>query len=40
LSYNKEFWDNYNVIKQTPLDKKVIDDLEAVAPLEDQFKKN
>ena len=21
--YNKEFWDNYNLIKETPLDKKI-----------------
>jgi hypothetical protein len=35
--YNKEFWDNYNVIKDTPLDKQVLDDLEKFAPLEKQF---
>jgi hypothetical protein len=40
LPYNKEFWDNYNVIKRTPLDQKIIEDLERVAPLEDQFKEN
>lgn len=38
LPYNKEFWDNYNVIKESPLDRKVINDLEKVAPLEKQFK--
>ncbi|MGC4022292.1 MAG: carboxypeptidase-like regulatory domain-containing protein [Cyclobacteriaceae bacterium] len=37
-TYNKLFWDNYNVIKQTPLDKKVIEDLEREEPLEKQFK--
>ncbi|MBS1950639.1 MAG: hypothetical protein OJF59_000860 [Cytophagales bacterium] len=37
-SYNKEFWENYNVIKESPLDKKVIDDLERKIPLEKQFK--
>jgi hypothetical protein len=35
--YNKQFWDNYNVIKDTPLDKRVLNDLEKVAPLEKQF---
>lgn len=28
LPYNKDFWENYNVIKETPLDKKIIEDLE------------
>jgi hypothetical protein len=35
--YNKQFWDNYNVIKDTPLDKKVLVDLEKIAPLQSQF---
>jgi len=35
--YNKDFWDNYNVIKDTPLDKKILEDLEKIAPLEKQF---
>jgi hypothetical protein len=35
--YNKDFWDNYNVIKETPLDKQVLADLEKFAPLEKQF---
>src|SRR5690606_32783122 len=26
--YNKTFWDNYNVIKETPLDRKILADLE------------
>lgn len=36
--YNKDFWENYNVIKATPLDKKIIADLEKELPLEKQFK--
>lgn len=35
--YNKSFWDNYNLIKETPLDKKILEDLEKVAPLDKQF---
>ncbi len=35
--YNKEFWDHYNVIKESPLDKKIIEDLEKELPLEKQF---
>jgi hypothetical protein len=35
--YNKEFWDNYNVIKESPIDKKIIEDLEKLGPLEKQF---
>lgn len=35
--YNKPFWDNYNVIKDTPLDKQVLADLEKIVPLESQF---
>ena len=38
--YNKPFWDNYNVIKETPVDRKVVEDLEKVAPLEKQFENN
>lgn len=38
LPYNKEFWDNYNVIKESPLDRKIIEDLEKQIPLENQFK--
>lgn len=40
LPYNKEFWDNYNVIKESPLDKKIIEDLEKLGPLEKQFEEN
>jgi hypothetical protein len=38
--YNKEFWDNYNVIKESPVDRKVIEDLEKHGALEKQFKDN
>lgn len=27
--YNKEFWDNYNVIKESPLDKEIIEQIES-----------
>jgi hypothetical protein len=37
LPYNKAFWDNYNVIKETPLDKKILEDLERIGPLDKQF---
>ena len=40
LPYNKEFWDNYNVIKESPLDRKILEDLEKQGPLEKQFKDN
>jgi hypothetical protein len=39
-TYSKQFWDNYNVIKDTPLDKEIISDLEKHAPLEKQFEQN
>lgn len=35
--YNKKFWDNYNVIKETPLDQQILKDLEKYAPLRVQF---
>lgn len=37
LPYNKQFWDNYNVIKETPLDKTILSDLEKALPLDKQF---
>ncbi len=40
LPYNKEFWDNYNIIKESPLDRKIIEDLEKYGSLEKQFKEN
>lgn len=36
--YDARFWNNYNVIKQVPLTKKQITDLEKKMPLEEQFK--
>jgi hypothetical protein len=39
MPYNKSFWENYNVIKESPLDRKIIDDLERQGPLEKQFEK-
>lgn len=36
-AYNKEFWDNYNVIKDTPLDEEIVADLEELGTLEEQF---
>jgi hypothetical protein len=40
LPYNKKFWDSYNMIKESPLDKKIIEDLEKLGPLEKQFGDN
>ncbi len=37
LPYNREFWENYNVIKESPLDRKIIEDLEKAGPLDRQF---
>lgn len=39
LPYNKKFWDGYNVIKESPLDARIIADLEREGPLEKQFEK-
>lgn len=39
LPYNKAFWETYNVIKQSPLDAKIIADLELEQSLEEQFEK-
>jgi hypothetical protein len=38
--YNKNFWDNYNVIKETPLDIQIRIDLEKHGALETQFQEN
>lgn len=35
--YNKKFWEDYNVIKETPIDRQILVDLEKVAPLDKQF---
>lgn len=40
LPYNKAFWDSYNVIKESPLDRKIVEDLEKLGPLEKQFQDN
>lgn len=39
-AYNKSFWSKYNVIKDTPLDQKILQDLEKSGPLDKQFEKN
>jgi len=39
-SYNKKFWSKYNVIKDTPLDQKIVQDLEKAGPLDKQFERN
>lgn len=36
-NYNKDFWNNYNVIKDTPLDNEIVADLEELGTLEEQF---
>jgi hypothetical protein len=35
--YDKAFWENYNVIKETPIDRKILEDLEKHISLEKQF---
>ena len=37
LPYNKVFWDNYNLLKDTPLDKQIVKDLERYGTLNEQF---
>ena len=37
--YHEEFWKNYNILKLTPLDKKLIHDLEKEISLQEQFEK-
>jgi hypothetical protein len=37
LPYNKSFWNNYNVIKESPLEKRIVEDLGREMPLEKQF---
>ena len=39
-NYNNVFWDNYNVIKETPLNREIIDDLEKELSLDKQFQDN
>ncbi|MEM9391569.1 MAG: hypothetical protein AAGA02_13915, partial [Bacteroidota bacterium] len=38
--YDKEFWENFNIIQETPLESKLIADLEAKISLESQFSSN
>lgn len=38
--YNKQFWSKYNVIKDTPIDQKILHDIEKSGPLDKQFEKN
>ncbi len=40
MPYDKSFWEDYNVIKQTPLDQKIVEDLEQYGTLEHQFRNN
>lgn len=35
--YDPDFWKNYNMIKETPLNKKIVSDLEKEVPLKKQF---
>ena len=37
-AYNEAFWKNYNILTLTPLDKKLITDLEKETSLQEQFK--
>ena len=32
--YNEKFWKSYNVLELTPLDRKIVEDLEKKMPLE------
>ena len=36
--YNPEFWENYNIIKETPPDKRIIEQLEKEVSLQKQFR--
>ncbi len=38
--YNKDFWENYNVIKNTPLNDEIVADLEKEGALEFQFEED
>lgn len=37
--YSEEFWRNYNIVKDTPLDKQLIEDLERGISLPEQFRR-
>ncbi len=38
--YNKDFWKDYNVLLTTPLEEKILEDLEFERSLEEQFERN
>lgn len=40
MPYNEDFWENYNVLKNSPIDEQVLKDLEELGKLEEQFKNN
>lgn len=40
MKYNPEFWKDYNILKNTPLNEKIVIDLEKRAEIETQFKGN
>jgi len=37
IEYDREFWNNYGVLKNTPLDDKIVTDLEKEKPLQQQY---
>lgn len=37
IGYNPNFWDNYSILKATPLEDQIAEDLASRLPLEDQF---
>jgi hypothetical protein len=37
LPYNDDFWDSYNLLKDTPLDEQIVKDLEKYGDLNEQF---
>jgi hypothetical protein len=38
--YNEAFWQSYNIIRESPLNKQIVKDLEEAGVLEEQFKKS
>jgi|694.fasta_scaffold14135_7 hypothetical protein len=38
--YNEAFWQSYNIIRESPLNKQIVKDLEEAGALEEQFKKS
>lgn len=39
ISYNPSFWDDYNILKSTPLEDKIVSDLSGGSSLQEQFVK-